>query len=151
MYINNFDNAMEIRAKALKSNENFKAFNKKTKENPEFQQLDLMSLLIMPVQRIPRYILLVDQLVNKVGKEHPDCPKLLEALTVLKEAAAEINEKKKTSENQMKAQSCISNIVGLDKSEMFSNAREYLMEGSLLCYDDKKGMIFSQQSLLLII
>lgn len=141
MYINNFDYAMQVRSKAMKNNTSFKEFSEKTRKNPDLQQLDLMSLLIMPVQRIPRYILLLEQLMSKVGKDHPDFSKLSEALTALKEAASEINQKKKASENQMKANTCISNIVGLDKLDFFSSSqREYIMEGNLLCYDDKKGV-----------
>ena len=46
------------------------------KDRPELARLDLLALLIMPIQRIPRYKLLVDDLLRSTPPHHPDHPDL---------------------------------------------------------------------------
>jgi hypothetical protein len=61
------------------------------------QSLD--SFLIMPVQRIPRYILLLSELKKHTPSDHPDYPKITEAWTSMQEVANYVNEKKRESES----------------------------------------------------
>jgi hypothetical protein len=44
----------------------------KCKEHPEGKSLDLASFLIMPVQRIPRYNLLLTDMMRNTWVDHPD-------------------------------------------------------------------------------
>jgi len=50
------------------------------------------SLLIMPIQRIPRYSLLLTDLYRNTPSEHPDEVNLLKALSNIKNTAAHVNE-----------------------------------------------------------
>ncbi|RLN21214.1 hypothetical protein BBO99_00001138 [Phytophthora kernoviae] len=50
------------------------------------------SLLIMPIQRIPRYKLLLERLCELTPAEHPDAAFLTEAVTRVRDAALLINE-----------------------------------------------------------
>eukprot|EP01105_Mastigella_eilhardi_P024892 TRINITY_DN6595_c0_g1_i2.p1 TRINITY_DN6595_c0_g1~~TRINITY_DN6595_c0_g1_i2.p1 ORF type:complete len:208 (-),score=71.80 TRINITY_DN6595_c0_g1_i2:82-705(-) len=52
----------------------------------------------MPVQRIPRYVLLLQNLVKHTPKEQKDYPQLLEALAKMKMVAEHINEKKRDAD-----------------------------------------------------
>ncbi|KAG1689273.1 hypothetical protein DVH05_002341 [Phytophthora capsici] len=57
------------------------------------------SLLIMPVQRIPRYKLLLERLCELTGPEHPDATFLTEAVDRVRAAASLINESIRRQEN----------------------------------------------------
>ena len=52
----------------------------------------LQALLITPVQRIPRYMLLLKSLIKHTESGHPDCQLLAEALCSVQKATARINE-----------------------------------------------------------
>ncbi|XP_046403591.1 uncharacterized protein LOC124169131 [Ischnura elegans] len=54
-------------------------------------KLAVDSLLIMPVQRIPRYELLIQRLLKHTEPSHPDHPLLVEAATVVRSLAQSIN------------------------------------------------------------
>ncbi|XP_065577659.1 rho guanine nucleotide exchange factor 17-like isoform X2 [Artemia franciscana] len=54
-------------------------------------KLELDSLLIMPVQRIPRYELLIKLLLKHTAKEHPDHDHLVRAQREVHELAVKIN------------------------------------------------------------
>ena len=54
--------------------------------------------LIMPVQRIPRYILLLTELKKYTPADHPDADAVDAALAQLADVAAFVNEKKRAAE-----------------------------------------------------
>jgi hypothetical protein len=55
------------------------------------QGLSLQSVLIMPVQRLPRYELLLADLLKKLPQEHPARHKVENALEVVTESAQQVN------------------------------------------------------------
>ena len=57
--------------------------------------MDLMSYLIMPIQRIPRYVLLLSDLLKFTDPTHPDHKNLTEAVAKVEGVARFINEKVK--------------------------------------------------------
>eukprot|EP01128_Nolandella_sp_AFSM9_P012250 TRINITY_DN909_c0_g1_i1.p1 TRINITY_DN909_c0_g1~~TRINITY_DN909_c0_g1_i1.p1 ORF type:complete len:1312 (+),score=310.70 TRINITY_DN909_c0_g1_i1:295-3936(+) len=61
-------------------------------------------LLIMPVQRIPRYSLLLSDLVSKTPGDHPDNALLKAALAKVEEVARHVNEEVRRSENQRRVE-----------------------------------------------
>lgn len=71
--------------------------------------LDLQSLMIMPVQRIPRYSLLLKDLLSKTSQHHKDYENLKKALGMINETADFINKKMKEYENFLKVQEIASN------------------------------------------
>eukprot|EP00011_Vannellida_sp_DIVA3-517-6-12_P004434 CAMPEP_0114607680 /NCGR_PEP_ID=MMETSP0168-20121206/2190_1 /TAXON_ID=95228 ORGANISM="Vannella sp., Strain DIVA3 517/6/12" /NCGR_SAMPLE_ID=MMETSP0168 /ASSEMBLY_ACC=CAM_ASM_000044 /LENGTH=865 /DNA_ID=CAMNT_0001818559 /DNA_START=41 /DNA_END=2635 /DNA_ORIENTATION=+ len=60
------------------------------------------SYLIMPVQRIPRYEMLLKDLHKNTGVDHPDYEKLGSAYQQIKEVALYVNEQKRDFENLMR-------------------------------------------------
>eukprot|EP00732_Lithocolla_globosa_P003419 Lithocolla_globosa_v1_NODE_2731_length_1889_cov_10.816249.p1 type:complete len:515 gc:universal NODE_2731_length_1889_cov_10.816249:213-1757(+) len=83
--------------------------------NAECTQPSLGSFLIMPVQRIPRYVMLVSDLLKHTPASHSDHANLMEAEKKLKTMALHINEEKRNYEHQKE-------LHALDQS---------LLEGSL--------------------
>jgi len=57
--------------------------------------VELDSYLILPIQRIPRYVLLLQELVKHTWKDHADYQKLCEAWDKMQKTANYMNEKKK--------------------------------------------------------
>lgn len=57
------------------------------------------SLLINPIQRIPRYVLLLRELIKYTPPTHPDFPLLQSSLNGIKESADLINERKRVAES----------------------------------------------------
>jgi hypothetical protein len=57
-------------------------------------------LVITPVQRIPRYNLLLKDLLSKTSQNHRDYPDLVEGLKEIQKVAVYVNEKMREYEHQ---------------------------------------------------
>jgi hypothetical protein len=64
--------------------------------------LDLMSYMIQPVQRVPRYVLLLKELKRNTTSADPHYADIKEALSKIQKIAAAINEAKRQMENMSK-------------------------------------------------
>ncbi len=98
-YIINYDAAVIRLKKVRKKSNKLVVFLDEQKNRPESRKLDLDSLLIMPVQRIPRYVLLLKDLLKNTDDTHRDWPHLQRAVERMQETAEDINEKKRDAEN----------------------------------------------------
>jgi hypothetical protein len=110
-----------------------------------------MSYLIMPVQRIPRYELLLKELrrtIEAERKEHQaggqskayvtelstDIEQLDEALSKVQAIAQHVNEQKRKAEQVAALQSVQRRIEGMDKETsdiVFTSQRQLIKEGDL--------------------
>jgi Leucine-rich repeat (LRR) protein len=88
-YEKSIDNVMQCQAKNL----DFSKWLKSNQKKSQSSGLSLKSLLIMPVQRIPRYQLLLSSLIKNTEKDHPDYKNLCDA-NVEMESMAEFQDKK---------------------------------------------------------
>ena len=74
-YINAFDAAQEVLSQALKRSD-FAVFVE-TLGSPQFKgHIGLSSLALTPVLRIPRYVLLLQDLKKNTPEAHPDYPNI---------------------------------------------------------------------------
>ena len=64
--------------------------------------VDISSLLIAPVQRCPRYALLLKELIKHTPEAHADYPSLLSAQVHIKHVCMTINEAKRAAEQNKK-------------------------------------------------
>eukprot|EP00007_Cunea_sp_BSH-02190019_P001933 CAMPEP_0174240512 /NCGR_PEP_ID=MMETSP0417-20130205/19112_1 /TAXON_ID=242541 /ORGANISM="Mayorella sp, Strain BSH-02190019" /LENGTH=805 /DNA_ID=CAMNT_0015319609 /DNA_START=29 /DNA_END=2443 /DNA_ORIENTATION=+ len=99
---------------------------------------DISSFLIMPVQRIPRYALLLDNLLKYTPEDHPDYKDLSEAVTKVKDVANYVNEKAKEAENIQKVLNVRSQFQNQLDVKLAEAHRRYLMEGDLMVLDETK-------------
>ena len=90
--------------------------------------MPLDSLLIMPVQRIPRYKLLLEEIIKQKPDDDSDQAELQEALRKVKSQAEECNEATRRRENIMKLREIQSRFKGL---ELADPARRFIREGKL--------------------
>ncbi|CAB3998424.1 domain containing, partial [Paramuricea clavata] len=96
-YFDSRSAANQLRIRYEKSNDRFRNFLSRVNCG---QTLD--SLLLMPIQRIPRYQLLLKELVKRTEPEHPDFENLTEALAKAQETATDLNEHIRQIENESK-------------------------------------------------
>ncbi|KAK7160583.1 hypothetical protein R3I93_008284 [Phoxinus phoxinus] len=96
-YIDNFMNAKDAVRIAKEAKPAFLKFLEQSmRENKEKQALG--DLMIKPVQRIPRYELLVKDLLKHTPEDHPDYLFLLEAQKNIKRLAERINKGRRSAE-----------------------------------------------------
>lgn len=100
-YVSNFDRASATLEECEKQPA-FAAFLRQRLESEECKGQTLRSFLILPVQRVPRYRLLVEDLVKNTPESHPDHKQLVECLDKISEVAADINEAIRKHENRLK-------------------------------------------------
>ena len=92
-YAAGFERAQKL-MDALNADPNFAPFLKSAKSNG----LTLDALLVMPVQRMPRYKLLLEDLLKHTPESHPDHAALRDTVAMVSTLAREINEKIRSSE-----------------------------------------------------
>ena len=65
-----------------------------------------MSLLITPIQRVPRYLLLLDKVLEYTPPIHPEYEIVSKAVQGISEIAKIVNDRKREEENKVK-QCCL--------------------------------------------
>eukprot|EP01080_Neovahlkampfia_damariscottae_P003086 gene3086-5256_t len=96
-YCNKFNESMEKIKDLLKTNPEFEKFLNETRKETQ-GGLDLKSLLIQPIQRLPRYSLLLRDLIEQTNEKHVDYADLVTAKNKLDKIVETINENKKKYE-----------------------------------------------------
>ena len=97
-YANDFKKATELVEEQMERNKPFKTLLARQESRPEVQK-KLNALLITPVQRIPRYKLLLDDIIKNTPRFHPDKDNLQEARIQIDSIAWYINDQIKDYEN----------------------------------------------------
>ncbi|EFC44775.1 rhoGEF domain-containing protein [Naegleria gruberi] len=97
-YINNYDAAFELLERCeKKKNKFFQYMSDQTAKNPT--EHGLRSLLIMPVQRIPRYKMLLEQILASTPQEHVEYKHYETALKTISDVAVFVNERKRQEDD----------------------------------------------------
>jgi hypothetical protein len=131
-YVNNYSSAMAA-YNECENNPTFKSFMNDIKAKQEKRALSLSDLLITPVQRVPRYTLLLKELLKNTPKDHPDYGPLEKAVESLQKVGALINEGKRESEKMSALAKIESKISGLG-FRLTEPGRVFLFEGELSEY-----------------
>ncbi|PRP74427.1 hypothetical protein PROFUN_06556 [Planoprotostelium fungivorum] len=96
-YCINYDSSLAKLEESKKRNSVQNFLKSGEKENPSLQ-----TLLITPVQRLPRWVLLLRELLRKTPPEHPDFDDITEAQTKISEIVGQLNENVRKSETVKK-------------------------------------------------
>ncbi len=91
-FASNSEEAMRLLRDLQENNSTFAAFTAECMANPRCRGQSLDSFLIMPIQRIPRYLLLLAELKKHTPLDHPDYAHLGKAETLIGVTAKHINE-----------------------------------------------------------
>jgi hypothetical protein len=101
-YVNNFDKAAK-RLDKLENNSRVKAFFEEARKRPECQNLDLRSYLITPVQRLPRYELLLRDLHRHIpDSSAEEKQKINDLLNTVAKVNEHVNESKRAAERRQR-------------------------------------------------
>jgi len=132
-YLANFEQAMDRRGILLTSNRRFADFVEKARLDPRCVGLGIESLLILPVQRIPRYRLLLVELLKFTPEDHSEYNAIAEALEKIGILALANNEEIRKRENKKKCMDVMMSFDTVSRINLLDNpARKYLKEGDLL-------------------
>eukprot|EP01113_Clastostelium_recurvatum_P046282 TRINITY_DN808_c0_g1_i1.p1 TRINITY_DN808_c0_g1~~TRINITY_DN808_c0_g1_i1.p1 ORF type:complete len:1008 (+),score=203.91 TRINITY_DN808_c0_g1_i1:376-3024(+) len=118
-YVNNYDSATTMLHTLKVENRAFRQFieefdhgNEKRSETDKLWGLHLESFLIMPVQRFPRYLLLLQTLLKDTPSNNQHYPVLSQALGRVREMAESINRSKRLTDTRRKVTAALSTIQG---------------------------------------
>lgn len=131
-YANNFSKAQAELLEWEKKSSEFATFKKAQEMRIECKGLNLGALLITPVQRVPRYKLLLESLLNKTPRDHPDFEKLQDATVEINKVAHHINENIRQRENFQKMLSIQNALTGEGAPKILAPGRLFIREGPLL-------------------
>eukprot|EP01101_Sappina_pedata_P005746 TRINITY_DN2706_c0_g1_i1.p1 TRINITY_DN2706_c0_g1~~TRINITY_DN2706_c0_g1_i1.p1 ORF type:complete len:503 (-),score=185.71 TRINITY_DN2706_c0_g1_i1:25-1533(-) len=112
--------------------------------------LGIQSFLILPVQRIPRYVLLIQDLMKYTEKTHADYAMLEKALGAVKELADYINMNKSIFDESAKVGQIAAKITDYPKKEepLLQPKRLFVREGAMTLKKDKLHVFLFNDILL---
>mmetsp|Transcript_8088 Transcript_8088/g.34037 ORF Transcript_8088/g.34037 Transcript_8088/m.34037 type:complete len:491 (-) Transcript_8088:82-1554(-) len=90
------------------------------------------SFLIMPVQRLPRYEMLLKDILKHTWVDHPDYEDLQQAVGIINGIATFVNERKREEENFSKMADVQRRMVGKKTPDLVQPHRKWMKEGELL-------------------
>ncbi|KAJ3145185.1 hypothetical protein HDU89_007506 [Geranomyces variabilis] len=116
-----------------------RTFLKHARAHPQHTQISLQAFLLLPVQRLPRYKLLLESLLGCTGPEHEDFDPLCRAVDQVRARVAECNENKRAAEDREAALAVTARIViprddsyevlGADSVRKVPSTRRLVREG----------------------
>lgn len=132
-YLVNYESAMQRRCSLLISNRKFSDFLDKAEKDPRLQNQKIESIFILPVQRIPRYRLLLEQLLKYTPEDHPQFTDVKNALDKICDMALYSNEAIRARENRAKIMDIIKTIEPRTRVDLLADPdRSFIKEGPLL-------------------
>jgi hypothetical protein len=129
-YCSHYSEAMRVLGECKKY-KNFRKFlDDLKKKSHDLEHRGLEDFLIRPVQRIPRYFLLLQDLVRHTSSDHPDYANLASAAQKVQAVAEYMNDKKREAENIMKVTEIQEMIEG-DCEPLAQPHRRYVREAQM--------------------
>lgn len=120
-YLNNYDRQMTVLTE-LEKKPAFIQFIKACKA-----KMNLGNYLILPVQRLPRYEILLEGLKRYTSEEHVDYPNIIAALDKVKELNSHVDKKKKDEDNRRAIQEIQKAVSGAPT--LFVAHRQFIRGG----------------------
>ena len=118
-----------LEAVANGEHKKFGKFLVEAKQDPKGGGLSLDMLLIMPIQRLPRYRLLLEEVIKHTKEDDPDYPSLISALHKTKDVCNSVNAS--NDADRMNTVLAIQRKLGLGCPELVVPHRTFLYFGSL--------------------
>lgn len=87
--------------------------------------------MINPIQRIPRYVILLEQLLDATPQYHVEYGDILAALSAFKKIASEINENKRRTEISRQLVAVQMCVYGLKENLVDKEDRQLIREGEV--------------------
>lgn len=142
-YVNNYNQAFKNLTELYRDNPAVREALEKSRSHPHTQGAELQNFLITPIQRIPRYVLLLQDLLRNTEKSEKDHDMLVQAVKKVQVVADYVNEKKREAENLHAVYEIANHIVGYNKEQLGELAlpsRHYVRQGLLGVVEDISGI-----------
>ncbi|EGG22723.1 pleckstrin domain-containing protein [Cavenderia fasciculata] len=136
VYSNSYNSSILLLSALTKSNPTFQSFLAKCLLKPASKGLNLSAYLIMPIQRIPRYKLLLENLLSNSREDHIDYQDIKEAISVISSVACELDERLNQFQIKHKVLDIQNQLEGLDH-DIVKPTRVFLKEGDLKKISDR--------------
>ncbi|XP_049829803.1 putative protein tag-52 [Schistocerca gregaria] len=130
VYAYDYKQVLSIMQDIGKKNGKLNSFIKDQESRPEVGT-KLPSLLITPIQRVPRYRLLLQEVLSYTPKSHKDYAALVESLSAVEEVAKHINNLMREQENMERMVRLQNSLVG-GLPQIVVPGRRVLKEGLLM-------------------
>ncbi|PRP85909.1 hypothetical protein PROFUN_06031 [Planoprotostelium fungivorum] len=133
-YVQNFDAAGAL-TRQFQSDPEFHQLW--VKMNPDLEKFpELFDIIIRPVQRIPRYKLLLTDLVKHTWKSHIDFVELHKAIDHLNKVALHVNDDKRKFDDSQKLVALRQKLSGQNTPDIVTPSRKYLREMDISVHND---------------
>ncbi|GAM26101.1 hypothetical protein SAMD00019534_092760 [Acytostelium subglobosum LB1] len=133
-YINNFDNVHPIVKTLMESPQGANFFNQQKQKSRV--NTDLQSLLIMPIQRIPRYELLLREILGNTPESHVEYKSIKTAYESMKKINQYINERKTNVDRRTRLSDVQKEIK--NAPELIASHRYFVRDGECVISSTKK-------------
>lgn len=129
-YASSFEEANALIQKLVKDNREFASFLHNQETRPE-TATKLVSLLIAPIQRVPRYKLLLDELMQHTNSETEEFQHLKKAILEIAYVTHHINERIREHDNMQKMLTIQGSLVD-GQPKIMIPGRQFIKEGPLM-------------------
>jgi len=131
-YITNYNLAIATVHESSIASDKFAQFMENLqKRDPEIKNFSLDAFLIMPIQRMPRYNMLLERIVKTTWDKHSEYNSLCNALREMQKLTLGINESKRQSENKARIMEIQSSLKCDTRLELVIPSRSLIKEGCL--------------------
>ncbi|CAG5115912.1 unnamed protein product, partial [Candidula unifasciata] len=137
-YIRNFDRAMKLINHWLEKSARFSEIIQDVQKLPECGNLSLQHHMLGPIQRVPRYELLLKDYVKHLPVDSPDMSDAKEALDLVTKAACHSNEAMKKIETFHKLLDIYQSLRGVPV-DFISPTREFVTQGPVIKIAARSG------------
>ena len=150
-YCSNFRHTTEI-IPTLKYPHKFAAFYSIVQRKSEkFKNSNIADLLITPVQRLPRYELLLKDLIKHTNPNHCDYQDLTKALEEINKVAKEVNEFSRKNELLEESENYLSNTLYLPDVQIIEQGRTLTKSIKVNGIGDRKYVALIYNDMIVII
>ncbi|XP_031712517.1 FYVE, RhoGEF and PH domain-containing protein 4a isoform X2 [Anarrhichthys ocellatus] len=129
-YVKNFENAMELLKQWTDRSPQFKAIIQEIQSQEVCGFLTLQHHMLEPVQRVPRYEMLLKDYLKKLPQDDPDRRDSEKSLEIIATAATHSNSAIRKSENLKKLME-IHEMLG-EEEDIVNPSNEFIKEGHIL-------------------
>uniref|UniRef100_A0A915DIW7 DH domain-containing protein n=1 Tax=Ditylenchus dipsaci TaxID=166011 RepID=A0A915DIW7_9BILA len=152
-YTNNYKRATQMFEECMRKKKHFEEMVRKIEQNPECENLSLVSHLICPVQRVMRYQLLLKEYQKNLRESDSDFADTDSALSLVLEAASHANEMMRKLDryrNVLEVQEQLGNSVSLvsPSRELLTKARLTKVSSSTNKTEERVLFVFNDLFLL---
>lgn len=137
-----------------RKNQDFRRAIETPPDAKDLRQLNLLAYLITPVQRLPRYELMLKDLLRHTWLEHPDKQNLQLALDSIRAEIVDLNESKKQDSTRKKLAELQNKYREPSELDSLFGGGHFLCEASAKSYDEsgklsKVFMVLFEDQLLI--